>query len=67
VSINRVAGYFKTKVDDIKVIEKLNQLEKRINDLQERLAEPLEQIRHRNEKIAQLIASGSKAQEKMYN
>jgi hypothetical protein len=27
VSINRVAGYFKTKVDDINVIEKLSQLE----------------------------------------
>jgi len=43
VSINRVAGYGKKKVNDIKVIEKLDKLEKRINELQESLAEPLEQ------------------------
>jgi len=33
VSINRIAGYFKTKIDDINVIEKMSQLEKRINEL----------------------------------
>jgi len=55
VSINRVAGYGKKKVDDINVMEKLSQLEKRINELQESLAEPLEQISLIDEKIAQLV------------
>jgi prefoldin subunit 5 len=55
VSINRVAGYGKKKIDDIKVIEKLDQLEKRINELQESLVEPLEQISLLDEKIAQLV------------
>ena len=64
MSINRVAGYFKTKVDDIKVIEKLNQLEKRIKELQESLAEPLEQISLIDEKIAQLVAEEVKLKKK---
>lgn len=55
VSINRVAGYGKQKMDDIKVIEKKDKLEKRINELQQSLAEPLEQIRLYIDTIALLV------------
>jgi len=56
VSINRVAGYGKKIVDDIKVIEQKNKLETKINELQEKLAEPLKQINIYEGKIANLVA-----------
>lgn len=55
VSLHRVAGYGKIKIDDIKVLEKQKKSEEIVNMLEEMLRIPLEQISKLEKKRAGLV------------
>jgi hypothetical protein len=55
VSLNKVAGYGKQKIEDEQVVKRQEHAALRINELKKILEQPLEQIRAHEESIAKLI------------
>jgi len=55
VSLNKVAGYGKQKIEDEQVVKRQEHAALRINELKKILDQPLEQIRAHEESIAKLI------------
>jgi hypothetical protein len=55
VSLNKVAGYGKQKIEDEQVVKRQEHAALRINELKKILEQPLEQIRSHEESIAKLI------------
>ena len=56
VSIHRVAGYGKQKIEDTNALEKIRKSASKVKELRETLSEPLEQISVYEERLAKLIA-----------